>query len=145
MSFLKGIAVGNLGSDIEIKYSAQGNAYCNFSIATSEGVKNKEGNFENLTTWIKCLVFGKLAENCGKNLSKGSKVYIEGRLREEKWTDRDGNEKSSLLMNVSDVQFLTPSNTNNNSNNSNNTNKTSIKEMVLSKNKKSHTDEDIPF
>lgn len=140
MSFLKGIAIGNLGNDIEIKYSASGSAYCNFSIATTEGVKNKEGNFENLTTWIRCVAFGKLAENCAKNLVKGSKAYVEGRLREDKWTDRDGNEKSSLLMTVSDVQFLTPSNTSNTSN-------TPIKDMVLSKDKKSSNTEDgdIPF
>lgn len=106
MSFAKIIILGNLGKDVELRYTSNGLAVGNFSIASTEGVKNKDGDWENQTTWFKCTVWGKQAETCAKNLEKGSQAFVEGSLREEKWTDRDGNEKITLVVNVSDVRFL---------------------------------------
>ena len=106
MSFNKLIAVGNLGRDVELKYTPSGMAVANFSIATTESKKNKDGEYDKVTTWFKCTAWGKQAENCGKYLAKGSRVYLEGRLSEEKWQDKDGNERSSLVVNISDVQFI---------------------------------------
>lgn len=106
MIFAKITIIGNLGGDPELRYTPQGTAVANFSIATTEGKKNKNGEWENITTWFKCTTWGKQAENCAKNLEKGSPTYLEGRLSEEKWQDKDGNERTSLHVNVSDVQFL---------------------------------------
>ena len=106
-NFLKAFVCGNLGKDVDIKVSGQGLVIGNFSVAVTEGVKDKEGNWENFTTWISCVAFGQLAERCGKLLSKGDKVYLEGRLKEEHWTDKDGNDKSRLSLIVNDFQAVT--------------------------------------
>lgn len=106
MSFNKLTVVGNLGRDPELRYTPQGTAVCDFSVATTESKKDKDGNYVDNTTWFKCIAWGKQAENANKYLSKGSQVYLDGRLSEEKWNDRDGNERTSLVVNVSDIQFL---------------------------------------
>lgn len=105
MSFNKIIIHGNLGKDPELRYTGQGTAICNFSVATSEKVK-KEEKWESVTTWFKCTVWGKVAENCAKYLSKGSPVFLDGVLREDEWTDKEGNRRTTLLVNVKDVQFM---------------------------------------
>lgn len=79
------ILIGNLGKDPDIKYSQAGLAIVNFSLATTEKIKE-----EQKTEWHNIVVFGKLAEVCGKYLSKGKQVYIEGRIQTEEWTDKDG-------------------------------------------------------
>lgn len=106
MSFNKIILVGNLGKDVELRYTANGMAVANFSVATTEGNKDANGEWQNTTTWFKCTAWGKQAESCNKNLEKGTKVYLEGRLSEEKWKDKDGNDRTTLTVKVSDVQFL---------------------------------------
>lgn len=106
MSFNKIILVGNLGRDPELRYTPQGNAVCSFSMATNEKRRDKSGEFQDVTTWFRVTLWGKQAENASKYLSKGRPVYIEGRLRTEEWTDRDGNNRQSLEVNGSDMQFL---------------------------------------
>lgn len=106
MSFAKVSLIGHLGKEVDLRYTPSGQAVGNFSVATTEGSKNKGGEWENITTWFKCTVWGKQAENCAKFLSKGSPIYLEGKLKEEKWDDKDGNERTSLVVNVTDVQFL---------------------------------------
>ncbi len=106
MSFAKVNLIGHLGKEVDLRYTTSGQAVANFSVATTEGVKNKDGDWENTTTWFKCTVWGKLAETCAKFLSKGSQIYLEGRIRDEKWNDKDGNERSTLTVTVSDIQFL---------------------------------------
>jgi len=77
----KAILIGNLGRDPEIRYTQSGMAVANFSIATSESWNDREsGQKQERTEWHRIVVFGKQGENCGKYLSKGSKVYIEGRI-----------------------------------------------------------------
>lgn len=107
MSFNKIIVVGNLGRDPELRYTPQGNAVCDFSVATNEKRRDKAGELQSVVTWFKITLWGKQAENASKYLTKGSSVYIEGRLRIEEWTDRDGNNRHSLEVNATDMQFLT--------------------------------------
>jgi len=106
MSFNKIIIVGNLGRDPELRYTPQGNAVCNFSLATNEKKRDKAGEMQDVTTWFRVTLWGKQAENASKYLTKGNPVYVEGRLRVEEWTDRDGNNRHTLEVQGSDMQFL---------------------------------------
>jgi len=106
MSFNKIIVVGNLGRDPELRYTPQGSAVCNLSIATNEKRKDKAGEMQDVTTWFRVTLWEKRAETAAKYLTKGSQVYIEGRLRIEEWTDRDGNNRYTLEVHGTDMQFL---------------------------------------
>lgn len=106
MSFNKIILVGNLGKDPELRYTPQGDAVCSFSMATNERKKDKSGEFQDVTTWFKVTLWRRQAENASKYLSKGSPVYIEGRLQIEEWTDRDGKERFTLGVQATDMQFI---------------------------------------
>jgi single-strand DNA-binding protein len=97
----KVILLGNLGQDPELKYTGSGVAVCNFSIATSEKVKDKE-----TTEWHRVIVWQKSAENCAKYLTKGSSVYVEGRIQTRSWEDGDGNKRYSTEIVAQTVQFL---------------------------------------
>ena len=106
MSFNKIIIVGNLGRDPELRYTPQGTAVCNFSVATNERRRDKAGEQQDITTWFRVNAWGRQAENVSKYLAKGRRVYVEGRLHVEEWTDRDGKQRYTLEVNASDVQFL---------------------------------------
>lgn len=106
MSFNKIIVIGNLGRDPELRYTPQGNAVCNFSVATSEKKRDKAGELQEITTWFRVTTWNKQAENASKYLTKGRPVYVEGRLRIEEWTDRDGKNRYTLEVNATDLQFL---------------------------------------
>ena len=87
----KVILVGNLGKDPVVKYLDSGVAVANFSLATSESYKNKEGERVNQTEWHNIVLWRGLAEVAEKWLKKGSSVYIEGKIKTRKWEDKDGN------------------------------------------------------
>ena len=106
MSFNKIIIVGHLGRDPELRYTPQGSAVCNFSVATSDKKRDKAGEFQEVTTWFKVTLWEKKAEVASKYLTKGSQVYIEGRLRVEEWTDRDGKNRYTLEVQGTDMQFI---------------------------------------
>jgi len=106
MSFNKVIVVGNLGRDPELRYTPQGTAVCSFSVATSEKRRDKAGEFQEITTWFRVTTWGKQAETASKYLTKGRPVYIEGRLRVDEYTDRDGKNRYSLELNASDMHFI---------------------------------------
>jgi single-strand DNA-binding protein len=89
----KVIIVGNLGKDPELRYTADGKAIANFSLATSESWKDKQGQEQTKTEWHNVSIFGKLAEVAGKYLKKGSQVYIEGKLQTRKWQDKQGQDR----------------------------------------------------
>ena len=101
-SLNKCMIIGNLGHDPEMKYLPNGNAVCNFSIATKEEWKDQAGTPHNKTEWHKIVVFGKLAEICGQWLKKGNQTYIEGKIQTRNWDDRDGNKKytTEIVANV---------------------------------------------
>lgn len=106
MSFNKIIIVGNLGKDPELRYTPQSTAVANISVATTEKKRNSDGEYDNVTTWFRVTLWGKQAENAAKYLTKGSPVYLEGRLTIEEWTDRDNNNRFTLNVNATDMQFL---------------------------------------
>lgn len=106
MSFNKITLVGNLGKDPELRYTPQGDAVCSFSMATNERKKDKSGEFQNVATWFRVTLWGRQAETASKYLTKGRQVYIEGRLRMEEYTDREGNIQKTLEVNGTDMQFI---------------------------------------
>lgn len=103
----KWIGIGNLGRDPEMRYTASGEAICNFSIACTESWKDKQtGEKKEMTEWVRISFFGKLAEICGQYLKKGSQVYIEGSLRTRKWTDKDGQERYTTEIRGDEMKML---------------------------------------
>ena len=103
----KVILVGNLGADPETRYSASGSAITSIRIATSEQWKDKQtGENQERTEWHRVKFFGRLAEIAGEYLRKGRQVYIEGSLRTDKYTDKDGIERYSTDIIANEMQML---------------------------------------
>ena len=105
-SFNKITIVGYLGRDPEIRYTPQGTAVCNVSVATTERRKNVAGDYEDHTTWFRVTLWNRQAELANEYLAKGRQIYIEGRLRQEEYTDREGNRRVSLEVTATEMQFL---------------------------------------
>ena len=106
MSVNKVILVGNLGRDPELRYTATGTAVVNFTLATSESYKDRDGNRQSKTEWHNIVAWRNLAEICGKYLHKGKQVYIEGKLQTRKWQDRDGNDRYTTEIVADQMQML---------------------------------------
>lgn len=104
----KVILIGNLGKDPEVRYSQSGTAIASFSVATTETWKKQDGGKEEQTEWHRIVAFGRLGEICGEYLSKGSKVFIEGRLQTRKWDDRDGNTRYTTEIVAREMKMLSP-------------------------------------
>jgi single-strand DNA-binding protein len=102
----KVILVGNLGADPEVKFLGSGTQVANFRIATTENRVNRSGEKISLTEWHRIVAFGKLAEICGKFLSKGKQVYIEGRIQTRTWEDKDGNRRYTTEIIAMQMQML---------------------------------------
>ena len=103
----KVIIVGNLGADPEVRYTGSGTAITSLRIATSENWTDKQsGERQERTEWHRVKLFGKLAEIAGEYLKKGRQVYIEGSLRTDKYTDKDGVERFSTDIVANDMQML---------------------------------------
>ena len=103
----KAIIVGNLGRDPEVRYTANGNAIANITVATTESWKDKQsGERQEKTEWHRVVFFGRLAEIAGEYLKKGSQVYIEGRLQTRKWEDKSGQERYTTEIVASEMQML---------------------------------------
>lgn len=102
----KVILVGNLGADPEIRQTNGGQPVANMRIATSESYTDKSGQRVETTEWHTVTAWGKTAELCGQYLSKGRKVYIEGRIKTREYTDRDGNDRKAFEVVAKEVTFL---------------------------------------
>lgn len=102
----KVIIIGRLGQDPEVRYTSNGGAVANFSMATSESWNDKGGQKQEKTEWHRIVVWGKLAELCGQYLSKGRQAFIEGRLQTREWTDKDGHKRYTTEIIAQNVQFL---------------------------------------
>lgn len=102
----KAILVGNLGRDPELKYMPNGDAVCNFSIATTDSWKDRDGNPQDKTEWHNIVAFRKLAEICGEYLKKGKQVYIEGKIQTRSWEDKDGVKKYTTEIVANQMQML---------------------------------------
>jgi single-strand DNA-binding protein len=103
----KVILVGNLGKDPESRFMPNGDCVCNFTIATTESWKDKNsGEKRELTEWHRIVIFRKLGEIAAQYLKKGSQVYLEGRLKTRKWTDKEGQERYTTEIEVTEMQML---------------------------------------
>ena len=102
----KTILLGNLGKDPELKFLPNGDAVCNFSIATTDSWKNKDGTKQEKTEWHNIVLYRKLAEIAGEYLRKGSSVYIEGSLQTRKWTNKEGQERYTTEIIGNSMQML---------------------------------------
>lgn len=102
----KVILVATLGKDPEVRQAQNGNAICNLSAATSRKYKDAQGEYQEETEWHRISLFGRMAELAGQYLSKGSSVYIEGRLRTRKYKDKDGIDRYVTEIIGEHLQFL---------------------------------------
>ena len=103
----KVILVGNLGKDPEVRYAPSGAAICNITLATSRNWKDKaSGEKREETEWHRVVFYDKLAEIAGEYLKKGRPVYVEGRLKTRKWTDKDGLDKYTTEIIAEEMQLL---------------------------------------
>lgn len=106
MSFNKVFVVGNLGVDPVLRYTANGIAVCNFSLASNQKKKDKDGNMQDITTWFRIVLWRVQAENAAKYLVKGQQVFIEGTLQVEEWNDKQNVPRYTLEIQATDMQFL---------------------------------------
>ena len=104
----KVMIIGNLGKDPEMKYTGEGKPVTTFSVAVSRNWKSPDGQVSEETEWFRVVAWERLAETCNEYLHKGSKVYIEGRLKTRKWTAQDGQERQIVEVVASDMQTLDP-------------------------------------
>ncbi|MFP8871991.1 MAG: single-stranded DNA-binding protein [Myxococcota bacterium] len=102
----KAILIGNLGRDPELRYTQNGQAVVNFSLATSENWMDKGGERQERTEWHRIVAWGKTGELCAQYLSKGRTVYIEGRIQTRDWEDKEGMKRQTTEINATTVQFL---------------------------------------
>lgn len=102
----KVLLIGRMGADPEVKTVTGGNTVARLSVATSENWKDREGQKQERTEWHRVVVWGKLAELCGKYLSKGRQVYVEGRLQTRSWEDQQGQKRYTTEIVANTVQFL---------------------------------------
>ena len=102
----KVILVGNLGRDPEMRFMPNGEAVCNFSIATTDSWKDKSGQKQERTEWHNIVIYRKLAEIAGEYLKKGRPVYIEGRLQTRKWQTKEGQDRYTTEIIADQMQML---------------------------------------
>lgn len=106
MSVNKVILVGHLGKDPEMRYLPSGEAVAGVTLATSEVWKDKQGQKQERTEWHNISFFGRSAEVVGQYLKKGSQIYVEGRIRTEKWTDKEGKDRYTTKIMADSMQML---------------------------------------
>lgn len=102
----KVILVGNLGKDPEVRYAQSGMAICKLRLAVTERVKDGAEGWKDATEWFTVTLFGKTAENAGQYLQKGRQVYVEGRLKTDKYKDKEGVERTSIEVIANTLQYL---------------------------------------
>lgn len=102
----KAMIIGNLGKDPELRYTQEGTAVCNLTVATNETWTDKNQQKQERTEWHRVTVWGRTAENCEKYLSKGRKVYVEGRIQTREYQDKSGVTKYATEIVAQTVQFL---------------------------------------
>jgi single-strand DNA-binding protein len=106
MSVNKVILVGRLGRDPETRYTSGGQAVANFSVATDESYKDRNGERQKRTEWHKIVVWGKQAEIAQQYLKKGSLVFIEGRIQSREWQDKEGQKRTSFEIVANNFRML---------------------------------------
>ncbi len=106
MAVNKVILVGNLGRDPEMRHTQTGRPVANFTLATNERWRDKDGQQQERTEWHRIVVWDRLAEICTEYLTKGKQVYIEGRLQTREWEDREGNKRYTTEIVANQMQML---------------------------------------
>jgi single-strand DNA-binding protein len=106
MGINKVILLGNLGKDPEVRATPQGMTIARFSLATGERKKDQSGQWVEHTEWHNIVTFGKTAENCQRFLKKGRQVFVEGRIRTNKWQDKEGKDRYTTEILADTVQFV---------------------------------------
>jgi len=104
----KVILIGNLGADPELRFTQNGTPVASFNMATTERRKGQDGQIQEQTEWHRIIAWQRLAEICGEYLSKGSKVYIEGRLQTRKWKDQNGIDRYTTEIVAREMKMLSP-------------------------------------
>ena len=102
------ILIGNLGADPELRHTQSGDAVATFRVATTERWKGKDGQMQESTEWHSCVAWRRLGEICGEYLSKGSKVYVEGKLQTRKWQDQGGSDRYTTEIILREMKMLSP-------------------------------------
>src|SRR5437868_14376361 len=103
---LKAMIIGNLGNDPEMRYSAGGQPFLRFNVASNFRTRTPEGEWQDKTEWVRVTVTGQRAESLGQYLKKGSRVYVDGRLEARPWTDQQGQVRAGLEVVANEVQFM---------------------------------------
>jgi single-strand DNA-binding protein len=106
MSVNKVILVGRLGRDPETRYTSAGQAVCNFSMATDETYNDRSGERQKHTEWHRIVLWGKQAEIAQQYLKKGSQIYLEGKIRTNEWTDKEGQKRTGIDIIGSNFRML---------------------------------------
>lgn len=99
--------IGRLGKDVDMRFTPDGKAVANIALAVGSSWHDKNGQKQEATEWVNVAVYGKLAELCGEYLAKGSQIFVQGRLKTEKWQDKTtGADRYTTRVNADTVQFL---------------------------------------
>ncbi len=106
MSMNKMIVIGNVGTDPEMRYTPNGSAVTSFRVATNRRWTSADGEQHEETEWFRVNAWNRLAETCNQYVTKGMKVYVEGRLQSRPWMTNDGEPRSGNEINAFEVQFL---------------------------------------
>lgn len=106
MSMAKVTIIGNVGRDPEQRYTQSGTMTVNFSVAVNNRRRMPDGSFQDETEWFRVTTFGRQAELCQQYVTKGSQIYVEGRLRIDRWTGQDGQQRVTADVMANDVQFI---------------------------------------
>jgi single-strand DNA-binding protein len=106
MSVNKVILLGRLGQDPELRYTPNQTPVCTLNMATNEKRKTAEGEWKDETEWHRVVTFGKTAENCNQYLQKGRQAYVEGKIRTNKWQDKEGKDRYTTEILATTVQFI---------------------------------------
>lgn len=102
----KAMVIGNLGADPEVRYTQNGTPVATFSVATTERWKDKEGTPQEHTEWHRIVAWNRLGEICGEYLTKGSKVYVEGKMQTRKWTDHENVDRYTTEIVINKLEML---------------------------------------
>src|SRR5260370_2838375 len=102
----KAILVGRLGRDPETRYTSAGQAVCNFTLATDETYKDRNGERQKRTEWHRIVVWGKQAEIAQQYLHKGSLIFVEGRIQTRLWDDREGQKRTTMEILANNFRML---------------------------------------
>jgi single-strand DNA-binding protein len=102
----KAIIIGHLGRDPELRYTPSGKAVATFSVATSRSYTGNDGERQEETEWFRVQAWGRLSEVCNQYLRKGSKIFVEGRLSTNRWTDREGLMRFDVRVTATEIQML---------------------------------------